>query len=86
MSIKRKPSCYELIKLTPIIIRDGDARLIEPRKLVFLYSMIEDLGRPYKTIVKATGDGKQVFFESTYRIQKSQIQKTLNETTLVEKY
>lgn len=68
--LKHKERYYEILKLTPAIIRTGDCYHIEPRKLAFVY--IDSTGKPYRSVVKAAGDGANVFLDSTYRIQRSQ--------------
>jgi hypothetical protein len=77
---KHRDRQLSLYTLAPTIIRNGETRVLAPRHLVILYSRIEDLGRPYRAVIKATKTGSEVYLDSVYRIQTSQIAKTLAET------
>src|SRR5579872_2592963 len=50
---------YETLCLIPEIVRKGYCRQIEPRKLAFLYFI--EPRKPYRAVVKATKDGKEVY-------------------------
>lgn len=79
--VKHRRRDLDLYQLTPTILRKGDARRTAPRHLVFLYSRIAELDRPYKAIVKSTQDGRENFLCSVHRIEPRQIKTTLARST-----
>ena len=77
---RRRGTDFKLYRLVPAILEAGEARQLSERHLVFLWSSLSDTTRPYRAVVKTTRLRHENYLDSAYRIQVSQVRKTIAES------
>jgi hypothetical protein len=77
---------YDILKFTPDIIYCGECRSIARNKLAFVHADPSEPTKPYRAVVKSATGGKEVFLESSYRIQRAQARKDLTRSPAISRW